>query len=672
MSRIPLTSTTDPHTDSTDLSRKGEAPLTSRIVSTYIAAEMRSGRMSHKWRAGCAALGALFSVACVTSQGPASSSTSVNPGQTQSASPASSQDDNNATRPADYQVSDTWKRSLMVRMSPEELARFSASSASTARPGAAILSADDFLKMPYEQRWYGNAVMYEVMVRSFFDSNGDGIGDLNGLTQKLDYLNTGNPSTTTDLKVDALWLMPIFKSPSYHGYDATDYRQIDPVYGTEADFERLIVEAHKRGIRILLDLVLNHTSNMHPWFQKAGRSEEPAERDWYVWGVTDPGWERPWGGGPVWHKRGNQYYYGLFWEGMPDLNFRHPAVQKEMLDIAQYWIDKGADGYRLDAIRYLFEKGKGEQADLPETHAYLQTMAQTLRQRKPEVALVGEVWTDTDTVATYYGKGNELDLCFNFDVSGALIGSVNSHNPQELIEALTRTNRTFSEQRFSAPFLTNHDMPRVATLLNEEPQKLRMAAALLMTLPGTPFLYQGEEVGQIQGPARGDEGKRTPMQWDSSSTAGFSNGKPWNSLSGKQETLSVASEQGKADSLLTWYQTLIRMRRNSAALSSGKLFGVERGTEAQGRVLTLQRASKGELVLGVFNLGTEAAPARSLKLNPEAYTTSGLKGRSLTVRLLGPTAAQFSAPILQGGTAEQPELTIPVLPPGQGLWIQVQ
>lgn len=540
------------------------------------------------------------------------------------------------------------------------------------RPNTSGLTPEAFRALPYDQRWYGNAVMYEVMVRSFFDSNGDGIGDLKGLTQKLDYLNTGDPASTTDLKVDALWLMPIFKSPSYHGYDATDYRQIDPAYGTEEDFQTLVREAHKRGIRILLDLVLNHTSNLHPWFQRAGRSSEAAEKDWYIWGNEDPGWERPWGGGPVWHKRGNQYYYGLFWEGMPDLNFRHPPVQQELLDIARYWLEKGADGYRLDAIRYLFENGKNQQADLPETHAYLKTLAKTAREVKPDVALVGEVWTDVETIASYYGKGDELDLCFNFDAAGSLISSVNSSNPQELIEALKRSQESFAEPRFSAPFLTNHDMPRVAGLLGENPDKMRLAAAVLMSLPGTPFLYQGEEIGLTQGPAQGDEGKRTPMQWDATPNAGFTTGKPWNRLSGNQEVRSVAAQQGQAQSLLHWYQQMIRLRRGSGALSHGGLFGLTRGGEAQARVLSLQRASRGEVVVAVFNFGTESVPARALSLDAAALAEAGLTGRSLKFRALGPVLPDFTSLSGELSAGAKPEVPLPSIPARQALWFQIQ
>lgn len=490
-----------------------------------------------------------------------------------------------------------------------------------------------FYDTPYSERWYGRAVMYEVMVRSFADSNGDGIGDLKGLISRLDYLNTGDPSSTTDLKVDALWLMPIFKSPSYHGYDATDYMSIDPVYGTLEDFRTLVAEAHRRGIRILLDLVLNHTSNQHPWFQRAARSEDPQERDWYVWGSGNPGWQRPWGGGPVWHSRGPRWYYGLFWEGMPDLNFTHPPVREAMEGIAEHWLREGADGYRLDAIRYLYENGDGKQADQPESHVWLTSLAARLRKIRPDVALVGEVWINNQIVATYYGKtlgkgGDSLDLCFNFDEAGGLVSSLNDGHPTELVMALKSTQEAFVEPRFSAPFLTNHDMPRLASILEHHPGKLKLAPAVLLSLPGTPFLYQGEEIGLFNGSRRGDEGKRTPMQWDASPQAGFTAAsQPWNPLSGRQEQVSVGVQQGVDGSLLRWYQALIRQRKASPALTAGRIFAPSRGEGAQAPILSFQRAVPGELMLMAFNFGSQASPeAAGITLSPEALQEAGLAG----------------------------------------------
>jgi hypothetical protein len=254
--------------------------------------------------------------------------------------------------------------------------------------------------------WARGAVFYEVFVRSFADSDGDGVGDLAGLTARLDYLNDGDPSGGSDLGVDALWLMPVFASPSYHGYDVTDYEAVEPDYGTLEDFERLVAEAHRRGVRVIVDLVVNHSSVEHPWFERACCSPRSPYRSWYVWRPDDPGWTQPWGGdNPTWHRRGDEYYYGVFWSGMPDLNWRTPALREEMKRIAALWLGRGLDGFRLDATRHLVANGPGElQNDQPETHAYLKDFAAHVRRRFPEAVLVGENWTDTETIATYYGS----------------------------------------------------------------------------------------------------------------------------------------------------------------------------------------------------------------------------------------------------------------------------
>ncbi|MDP6944714.1 MAG: alpha-amylase family glycosyl hydrolase, partial [Myxococcota bacterium] len=206
-------------------------------------------------------------------------------------------------------------------------------------------------------QWYDRAVGYEIFVRSFRDSDGDGVGDLAGLTASLDYLNDGDPETSTDLGVTLLWLMPITESPSYHGYDVTDYGRIDPAYGTDADLDGLLAAAESRGIHVILDLVLNHTSSQHPWFLDAVASTSSQYRGFYVWADEDLGWTRPWGGGPTWHPTPTGHYYGLFWDGMPDLNFGSPTVQATLIEVATGWLDRGIAGFRLDAVRYLVETG---------------------------------------------------------------------------------------------------------------------------------------------------------------------------------------------------------------------------------------------------------------------------------------------------------------------------
>src|SRR5438876_111505 len=269
------------------------------------------------------------------------------------------------------------------------------------------------------QEWARGAVFYEVFVRSFADSNGDGIGDFNGLISKLDYLNDGDPATTTDLGVDGIWLMPVFESPSYHGYDTTDYEKIEHDYGTNADFQRFLDEAHKRGIRVIVDFVMNHTSSEHPWFIDSAASPTSLRRDWYVWQLQDPGWKQPWGGDPSWHFRNDAYYYGVFWSGMPDLNYRTPAVKAEMFRLGRYWLSQGVDGYRLDATRYLIEDGPGAgQADTPETHQLLKDFSADVRSVRPDAVLVAENTVDTQTLATYFADG---PMNFNFPLASAIV-----------------------------------------------------------------------------------------------------------------------------------------------------------------------------------------------------------------------------------------------------------
>ncbi len=383
--------------------------------------------------------------------------------------------------------------------------------------------------------WANAAVFYEVFVRSFQDSDGDGKGDLPGLLSRLDYLNDGDPATTSDLGVDALWLMPVFASPSYHGYDTTDYETVNPDYGTNADLSRLCAEAHRRGMKVVVDLVLNHTSARHPWFVESSSSPSSPRRDWYVWRSDDPGWTQPWNASNrTWHLLNGAYFYGLFWAGMPDLNFRNPAVRAEAKRLADLWLSRGVDGFRLDASRHLIETGPGDgQSDTPETHAFWKEFAAHVRSVRPDAALIGENWTETAAIARYYGSteavpgGDELPLDFDFPLASRIVAGVAAGDGERIGEKLREIQRTYPPGATDVPFLTNHDQRRVASVLGRDPAKLRSAAAVLLTLPGAPFLYYGEEVGLENGPADGDEAKRTPMPWDASAGGGFTAGRPW-------------------------------------------------------------------------------------------------------------------------------------------------
>jgi len=468
----------------------------------------------------------------------------------------------------------------------------------------------------WQNDWARGAVFYEVFVRSFRDSDGDGKGDLKGLIEKLDYLNDGDPATTTDLGVDALWLMPVFASPSYHGYDTIDYETINPDYGSNSDFARLLSEAHRRGIRIILDFVINHTGSDHPWFVDSASSASSAHRNWYVWSPTDPGWTQPWGGSnPTWHPLNGSYFYGVFWSGMPDLNFRTPAVRREIERLARLWLDRGVDGFRLDAARHIIEDGGGQaQVDTPETHAYWKEFASFVRAARPEATLVGENWTDTPIIATYYGStaeiagGDELPMNFDFPLGDRILSAVDSGDAPAIAAKLAEIQRTYPAGVCDAPFLTNHDQVRVATRLGSSPGKLRNAAAILLTLPGAPFLYYGEEVGLQNGTTGNDEAKRTPMPWDASAGGGFTGGSPWFPFAPGKESANVALETGDPGSLLSRYRSLIRARKSAQALRIGTL---ELLTPASGSspVLAFVRAAGSERVLVLHNLSDSVAAA---------------------------------------------------------------
>jgi glycosidase len=462
--------------------------------------------------------------------------------------------------------------------------------------------------------WANGAVFYEVFVRSFQDSDGDGKGDLRGLVSRLDYLNDGNPATESDLGVDALWLMPVFKSPSYHGYDTTDYETINPDYGTNDDFARLVEEAHKRGIKIVVDLVLNHTSSKHPWFIESSSSKTSPRRDWYVWSDAQLHWGQPWNpAGETWHALNGAWYYGLFWAGMPDLNFRTPAVREEARHLAALWLARGVDGFRLDAARHMIETGPGEagQNDTAETHQFWKKFAAQVRAVKPEATLIGEAWSETPIIARYYGStdavpgGDELPLNFDFPMARQIIQGVKAGEAKGISDKLAEIRSTYPEGATDVPFLTNHDQRRIASEVKGDAGMLRSAAAVLLTLPGTPFLYYGEELGMENGPGQDDREKRNPMPWDGSEGGGFTTGKPWYPFAPNHEKTNVALETGDPNSLLSRYRKLIRARHGSVALGHGALEMLV----GKGPVLAFVRTAAEERVLVVHNLSAEPQSA---------------------------------------------------------------
>jgi alpha-amylase len=441
--------------------------------------------------------------------------------------------------------------------------------------------------------WWREAVFYQIFVRSFADSRqgptaNDGRGDLRGLIERLDYLNDGRPETATDLGVTAIWLLPIHPSPSYHGYDVTDYRGVHPDYGTLEEFRELLAECRKRGIRVIIDLVLNHCSSRHPWFIEAQRPGSE-KGEWFVWSATNPGWRGAWNQ-VVWHRLRTPtpggpgpFYYGVFSPTMPDLNYRSEAVSAEMLDVARFWLEEvGVDGFRLDAVKFLVENGPRVE-DQPETHAWLRRFRQVCRAARPDVFTVGEVWSPTEKVAAYVG--DQLDACFEFDLASAIISAVNAGRATGLAAALEKTRRLMRPSQ-TATFLTNHDQERAMTQLGGDSARARLAASILLTIPGVPFIYYGEEIGMVG--RKPDERLRTPMPWDAGAHAGFSapDVRPWQALNPDWPRVNVAAQQRDPGSLLHHYRRLIALRRATPALTRGDYVQVSTGDD---RVLAFLR-----------------------------------------------------------------------------------
>ncbi|HUP47460.1 MAG TPA: alpha-amylase family glycosyl hydrolase [Thermoanaerobaculia bacterium] len=467
----------------------------------------------------------------------------------------------------------------------------------------------------WNHEWARGAVFYEIFVRSFADSDGDGIGDFDGLISRLDHLNDGDPATTTDLGIDGIWLMPMFESTSYHGYDTEDYDTVERDYGTNAGFQRFLDEAHRRGIRVIVDLVLNHTSVEHPWFIESASSTASPRRDWYVWSATDPGWKQPWGGNdPSWHFRNGAWYYGAFWSGMPDVNFRNPDAKAEMFRVARHWLGQGVDGYRLDATRYLVETGPGEagQADTAETHQVLRELSAEVRRIRPDAILVAENTVDAPALAKYF---DSIPMNFNFPLSYAIVEGVKSGNAQRIHQTLSETIRLFPPGIIDTPFLTNHDQTRIATVLGNHPGKLRNAAAILLTLPGMPFIYYGEEVGLQNGPTPADESKRTPMPWTAS--GGFTTGTPWMAYAPGLAVNNVTSQSGDPESLLSYYRNWIAARKRSDGLAKGDVRPLETGSQ----ILTFVRDSGRERVLVAHNVSSAFAEAGPLDVSAAGFET---------------------------------------------------
>lgn len=497
--------------------------------------------------------------------------------------------------------------------------------------------------------WASGAVFYQIFVRSFADSDGDGVGDFQGLIDRLDYLNDGDPSTDADLGVDALWLMPITESGSYHGYDTVDYDLVESDYGTEEDFDRLVEQAHRRGLQVVIDLVLNHCSWQHPWFYFANLSTDEPYHDWFVWREDDPGWTQPWSPALTWHRSPilGLYYYGLFHGGMPDLNYENPEVRREMTAMSLRWLDRGVDGFRLDASRHMIEAGEeAKAAGSPETYDWWREFSIAMRDKHPNVLLLGENWTSIDEIAPYYGDEphEQLHMNFNFDLAAALIKGVASADPVPIQYALCEVATWYPDHALDATFLTNHDMIRVLTQLRDDREKARLAASLLLTLPGVPFIYYGEEIGMRNGPGDEDPEKRTPMQW--TADGGFTAGDPWMVNRKADPTINVEDQRKDPNSLLNHYRRLIHLRHAHPALARGAYRPLAVKGDGSGHVLAFTRQYGDERVLVIANLDdqmlesievelTHPVGSRAVELFPRSSQIPTTNGR-LGVQSISP------------------------------------
>ena len=488
----------------------------------------------------------------------------------------------------------------------------------------AALAACPAPLMAQSRPWYSSgATCYEIFVRSFYDSDGDGIGDLNGLIAKLDYINDGNPASKRDFGATCIWLMPVAASPSYHGYDVSDYYRVEPAYGTNADFKRLVEAAHRRGIRVLVDMVLNHSSSRHADFLAALRDTASPFRAWYRFSPT-PLSKGPWGE-VAWHRSPvrDEYYWGVFSSGMPDLNYDMPAVREEAKRIATFWLrTMGVDGFRLDAVPYLVEQGDC-MIGCPGTHAFLHEYAAHVDSVDPEAYTVGEAWGNIATQLPYYP--DQLTSYFTFEIADSLLAAVRRGTAGGLLSGYLRLQDTLPQYRWS-PFLSNHDGTRSMTLLGGDVAKARLAATLLLTLPGLPFVYYGEEIGMTGD--KPDPRLRTPMQWAPRAGAGFTTGAPWESLQPDSLATTVEAQDADPGSLLNLYRRLIHLRRQNEALATGTLVPL---TASSPQVAAYIRRAGARSALVVANLGDTAVSGVSLASAERAVAP----GRYLPRNLLG-------------------------------------
>jgi maltose alpha-D-glucosyltransferase/alpha-amylase len=499
--------------------------------------------------------------------------------------------------------------------------------------------------------WFKRAVFYEIHTRGFFDSDDDGSGDLRGIQEKLDYLQW--------LGIDCIWLLPMYRSPLRDGgYDISDYFAIHPDYGTVEDFRNLVDAAHRRGIRVIADLVVNHTSSDHPWFQSSRADANGPYGDWYVWSDTDERWQEAriifldtepsnWTWDPV---RG-QYYWHRFFHHQPDLNFDNPEVQEAMLGVLRFWLDLGIDGFRLDAVPYLYERDGTNGENLPETHEYLKLLRAEVDARYPDRVLLAEANQWPEDVVAYFGEGDECQMAFHFPVMPRMFMSVRREDATPMYEILERTPPIPGGAQWGL-FLRNHDeltlemvtdeerdymyaeyakdprmklnlgiRRRLAPLLDNGRDEMELMHAIMFSLPGTPVLYYGDEIGMGDNVYLGDrDGVRTPMQWTSDRNGGFSRADfaqlylpPLMDPVYGYQACNVEAQLRTPTSLLRWLHRFIELRKQHPVFGLGTYEPLRSGNP---RIFAHIRSYEDDIVLCVHNV---ARSAQAVELDLSAY-----------------------------------------------------
>jgi len=499
--------------------------------------------------------------------------------------------------------------------------------------------------------WYKDAIIYQVHVRTFYDSNGDGIGDFQGLENKLGYLQ--------QLGINAIWLMPFFPSPLRDdGYDIADYTAVHSSYGTLDDFRKLLDSAHSRGIRIIIEMVLNHTSDQHPWFQESRSSRDNPRRDWYVWSDTDNRYKGTriifldteksnW----AWDPISKSYYWHRFFSHQPDLNYDDPAVREQMWKVMSFWLEMGVDAFRLDAVPYLVEREGTNCENLPETHLILKDLRRRLDEQFPGRMLLAEANQWPADLRPYFGDGDEFHMAFHFPLMPRMFMGLKLEDRKPITEILQQTPEIPPSCQWSL-FLRNHDeltlemvtdmerdymydsyaedktmrlnlgiRRRLAPLLDNDRRRIELMNGMLMSLPGTPIIYYGDEIGMGDNINLGDRnGVRTPMQWSGGWNGGFSNAEPdrlyapliQNPVYG-YPAVNVLAQVGSGHSLLHWMRRIIEVRRSTAVFGRGS---IEFLHPANHRILAYIRRLGNEFVLVVNNL---SGAAQAVELDLRRY-----------------------------------------------------